>query len=86
LFSTPVPKPVTLAPLQMTVLPDCTHAASAGPAGTTAVITVDKASGAARVSHCPALTFAVNSGRAAPSIFFISYSQLSRPKQPPPAN
>jgi hypothetical protein len=74
------------------VLPDCTHAASAGPAGTTAAATIDKANGTARVGHRPALTFAVDSGhstvlvRAAPLIFFIIQSQLSRPKQPPPAN
>jgi hypothetical protein len=92
LFSAPVPKPVLVAPLHVTVLPDWTHAASAGPAGTMAAVTVDKTNGAARVSHRPTLTFAVNSSdstvlvRAAPSIIFIIQSQLSRPKQPPPAN
>ena len=33
LFSTPVPKPVALAPLQVTVLPACTQAADAGSDG-----------------------------------------------------
>src|SRR6266702_4320072 len=60
LFSTPVPKPVTLAPLQVTVLPDCTHAAAAGPAGTTAAAS-DKANGATRTGHRLALTFALDS-------------------------
>jgi hypothetical protein len=74
------------------MLPDCTHAAAAEPTGTTAAATIDTANGAARVSHRPALTSAVDSGhstvfvRAVPSIFFISYSQLSRPKQPSLAN
>jgi hypothetical protein len=81
----PVPKPVTVAPLQVTVLPDCTHAA-AGAAGTTAAVTIDKTNGAARVSDRPAFTFAVDSSRAVPLIIFIIQSRILRPKQPPPAN
>src|SRR4029077_5629835 len=89
LFSAPVPKPVTVAPLQVTVLPDCTHAAAAGSAGTTAAATIDNTNAAASFGHRAPRTRAVDSGhstvfvRAAPLNFFIGYSQLSRPKQPP---
>jgi hypothetical protein len=75
-----------VAPLQVTVLPDCTHAAAAGPAGTKPAVTIDRTNAAARVSDRPALTFAVDSGRAAPLSFFISHSRVLRPKQPPPAS
>jgi len=92
LFSAPVPKPVTVAPLQVTALPDCRHAAAAGPASTTAAVTIDKTNGAARVSHRPVLAFAKDSGhsavfvRAVPLIIFIVQSRILRPKQLPPAN
>jgi hypothetical protein len=51
---------VLVVPLQVTVLPDCRHAAAAGVADITLAITIDKTNSAARVSHRPALPFDVD--------------------------
>src|SRR5262245_24989085 len=49
LFSAPVPKPVLVASLQVTTLPDCIQAAAADPVEITTV-TADSSSGAASTS------------------------------------
>ncbi|GLR87343.1 hypothetical protein GCM10007857_40540 [Bradyrhizobium iriomotense] len=62
LFSVPVPKPVVLAPSQLTVLPDCTQAAIAGLAGIATIAAADNKNGAANVGARPNRTLAANAG------------------------
>jgi hypothetical protein len=87
-----VPKPVLVAPLQVTVLPDWTHAATAGPAGIATTVVSDSTNGAASVNDRSGRAFALDTGkfivviRAAPFVDVIRHSQVVRPKQPSLAN
>jgi hypothetical protein len=78
LFSTPVPKPVVVAPLQVTTAPDCTQAAAAGPADNTAAEANDKEKDAASLSRAlPKLAQYTTWWRAVQFLVFIGHSQNS---------
>ncbi|MGY8680479.1 hypothetical protein Q2941_22145 [Bradyrhizobium sp. UFLA05-153] len=83
LFSVPVPNPVLLAPSQVTVLPDCTQAATACLAGIATVTAADNNDKEASVRARSDRALAMNAGscsvfiRAASLLEFINFPPLA---------